>query len=580
MRKEIEVILAASSAFGCNNDLRHARIFDDNFRALIETSGVCIISNVRRASRLIVGNLYAVLFPNLLFIGKGSTLRLISKAESVRVSNVFAATFAAFTCNVFDNPSILELSRTIELRKNTVNFDGIANNGFVFKLVVTNRTVFVEKTVNKNGVSVSVFDVYVTVCRTAAAVEAGDLTAYVVFLRRVFGKVFTDSQSFGNRKGRTVGRKSSHDGNFNFRRFRFVAAGNGCNKRNFRSFRNGSKRHRVVVDGNKFAIARPRNQSFGVRGAAFGKLNFRVALIGALQAERLNGICNLFSVGDLRSVNKTDKFADVVAFLAEVLGRNRTANRLQRAVVTKVEFNVGVAVSIFFEHGNNRVVGIAPIEFGNGALSVEYDIVMAAVFAYTHTYVVLNVFNRFTRSFVNGVLEEIKIEVGFATRNVFNVNVGCFFRLIRRLEVVTVHSACKVQVGLQRGLINVEFISRIFSRLALDSSSYVLADSFNGKSKVLRVSRSVGRGNRSRKYVIDGLGRGFINVYFYNVALILKDNAFRNVNAPRKGVIDAQNVGDHFHNFEVYVVVGVDFLVVHTLQDGLYCLEVDSRGFG
>ena len=38
------------------DDLRHAFVFDDKLRALVETSGICIIANVGGACALVVGN--------------------------------------------------------------------------------------------------------------------------------------------------------------------------------------------------------------------------------------------------------------------------------------------------------------------------------------------------------------------------------------------------------------------------------------------------------------------------------------------------------------------------------------------
>ena len=191
-KKVVQIEAGIDIVSRLNNNLRHANKFYNNIGVLIETSGICVIANVRRASRLVVGNLNAVLFPNLLFYRIGGTLRLIRKAKRVAFRGVFAtALVAAFARRMCFNPSVLELSCAIVLRKDTVNGNRVANNWLGFQRIVSNRTVFVVKAINENGVAFSVFNVYVAVGRTIRAVETGNLTAYVVFFRRVGYKRFT-----------------------------------------------------------------------------------------------------------------------------------------------------------------------------------------------------------------------------------------------------------------------------------------------------------------------------------------------------------------------------------------------------
>ena len=583
LRKVINVRIIAIVFIRNNNELRHTRELDDYFGVLIETSGICIICNVRRATSFIVGKFYAVLFPNLLFSRLARTVSDVSKAKLVavcvggRINNVTAAFTAAFADNVFHKPSVLELCRTVILRKYAVYFNEIAFNGLGFHLVVTNGTVFAVKTVNENFVVFSVFNVNVAV-RRAIRIETSNRTAYVVLLRGFRNKVLTDFQCLRNRKGRTVCRKCGSDANRNVLRFRNVATGNGCFKNNFRSVGNVRKRHLAAFDGDEFAIACPRNQYFGIHSATFGKFYFRIALIGVLQAKGLNGICNLIRCGNRRSINKTYKVTNVVAIFTIMLRSNGAADGFQRAVVTKIEFNVFVAVSIFVKHRDNRFIRIAPIEFGYGACSIKYNIVMAAVSTYAHTDIVLNVFLRFAGCSVNNVFLEVKVEVRFAAFNVFCIEVDSFRRFSRRFEIVAVHCTSKVHILLQRGLIQVELVRRIFQRFTRNRSRYVLTYCFYGESEVLRIGFAVRCRNRSRKNVVYVNRGSFVYVYFRNVAVAFQFNAVY-VNTPSKGVVGALYVGDYVRNFEVNVVVGIYVLIVHTLQNSFNSLKVDYPAF-
>ena len=375
-----------------------------------------------------------------------------------------------------------------------------------------------------------------------------------------------------NGKRRTVSRKTRGELNRNRFAISCRTAGKGCRKRNFRNFADSADCHFIAVNGNEVAITRPLNQYFGIGATAFGKLDRTVAVVRSRQAKRTDGGGNLVFCRDSISVNKTDKVCYVVAVFTIVLRCHRTADGLKRTIVTKIEFNVLIAISIRFEHGNNRLVCSAPVEFGNRS-RIEDDVVMTAVIAYTHTDIVLNRF-RFVGNSVFNFLLEVEVEVGFATGNVFSVDVSCFCGFRSCLEVIAVHVASKIHILCQAGLMEIELVGRAFSGLAVNGSRYILADCFYGKSEVLRFRFAVRSNNRCRKNVGSVFSARLVNVYLRNVALVDKLNAV-NVNAPSKRIVYALYVGKRVGNFKVNVVVRIHFLIVHALQNSLNCLEVD-----
>ena len=478
---------------------------------------------------------------------------------------------------MFHKPSVLELSCTVILREYAVYFNAIANNGLSFHLVVTNGTVFAVKTVNKNGLALSVFNVNITVGAAFVSIEARNFTANVIFLRRCCGKILTDFQCLGNRKGSAVFRKSGSDGDLHFFRLRNVAAGNGCFKDNFRSVGNVCKRHLAAFDGNEFAIAYPRNHCFGVHSATFGKFYFRIALIGVLQAKRLDGVCHFIRCGNRRSINKTDKMTNVRAVLTKVRSRNRTADAIFRVVVTKIEFVFFARFAECFR--NDCAVLFTPIEFRDRG-SIRKDVVVFFVSTYAHANIIFNVFLHFARFCVNNVFLEVKIKVCFAVFNIFCVNINCFFRIFGRAEIVVIifRVAVEIQVFAQGGLIYVELVRRIFQRFTRNRSGYVLTYRFYGKSEVLRRGLTVRCRNRSRKNVVYVNGGSFVYVYFRNVAVAFQFNAVY-VNAPRKGVVKTLYVRNYVYNVEIHVVVRIYFLLVHSFQNSLNSLKVDYRCF-